>query len=171
MKRNELTKEIIEKYFRYDRSSGKIFWNLREGNPGGFNTRWAGKEIDAIDARGYITFKFNCKEFKGTLKAHQIVFFLETGEWLDVIDHKDQNRSNNFYQNLRRSDKMRNALNQKVRSTNTTGHSNISMQNGKFVVQKSIAGTRYFKRCNTLEEALEYRDNLTKGAENYVNSI
>lgn len=99
------------------------------------------------------------------------MFFLETGEWLDVIDHEDRNRANNKYSNLRKSDKKRNALNQKVRSTNTTGHPNISMQKDKFVVQKSINGTRYFKRFDDLAEAIEYRDNLNKEAEQYVNSI
>ena len=169
--REELTLEIINKYFLYLPKTGELLWKDRPGNPGGFNTRWANKVINSVDANGYITFKLNCPEFRGTLKAHQVVFFLETGEWLDVIDHEDRNRANNKYSNLRKSDKKRNALNQKVRSTNTTGHPNISMQKDKFVVQKSINGTRYFKRFDDLAEAIKYRDNLNKEAEQYVNSI
>lgn len=171
MKRNDLTKEILEQYFHYNPKEGTLYWKPRAGNPGGFNSRWAGKQAGSKDSKGYYVVKLNCKEFSGNIKIHSIIFFLETGEWCDLIDHKDINPSNNIFNNLRKSNKKKNALNQNTRSTNTTGYTNISIQNNRFVVQKSINGTRFFKRFDSLEEAVRYRDTLLEEANLYVNDF
>lgn len=57
--------------------------------------------------------------------VHQIVFLMTHGHIPVLIDHIDGNTANNRVQNLRASDKSKNACNSKLRKDNTSGHRGV----------------------------------------------
>jgi hypothetical protein len=77
-----------------------------------------GKEAGYID-RGYFKIKFHCNPYC----VHRIVYFLCTG--IDPeekqIDHKDGDRLNNKFSNLRLATSSQNVYNSKQRKDNTSG--------------------------------------------------
>lgn len=84
--------------------------------------------------------------------AHQLMYFLYNGHWANLIDHKDQNRSNNKPDNLVKSNYSANALNSKLWSTNVTGVKGVSFTKGRF---KVTACGKFYGYFDTLKEARE----------------
>jgi hypothetical protein len=91
---------------------------------GVFEWRVTGRKIrpgylaGCIDSHGYITLMVDGVRYKG----HQLAWFYMTGAWPeDGIDHKDGDRSNNAFTNLREADQEKNQANQKISSSNTSG--------------------------------------------------
>jgi len=75
-------------------------------------SRWKeGEEVGrCVGKRGYKTIYILGKRYY----THQIVYWLHTGEWPDLIDHIDGDKTNNAPHNLRSSSKVENALNLKA---------------------------------------------------------
>lgn len=67
----------------YDPLTGQMF---RKGQPCG-----------TLMQDGYITLRFEGSRYA----AHQVAWFLMTGKCAEVVDHRDLNRSNNIWSNLR----------------------------------------------------------------------
>ena len=65
--------------------------------------------ITAKNCKGYIVVRINLKEFM----AHRVIWKLMTGEdpGSDLIDHINQNKSDNTWSNLRRQDHSGNLVN------------------------------------------------------------
>ena len=64
--------------------------------------------------------------YKKQIRAHRIVWFLTTGKWPDeFLDHKDRDRLNNSFENLREATRSQNMFNSKY-SSNTSGCKNVS---------------------------------------------
>ena len=86
----KLIKTELEKRFEYRADTGVLLWK---------SGRCKGKEAGWIDNQGYRKVRLN-----GTnVSAHRIIWVLMTGECIDgkTVDHKDRNRSNNCWDNLR----------------------------------------------------------------------
>jgi hypothetical protein len=83
-----------------------------------------------------------------------------------LVDHIDNNPSNNTLNNLRWVDKSLNAQNSKRPKNNTTGHKGVSCytSKGKERFEASVGRgiNRVRKSFNTLEDAIEYRQKLTE---------
>ena len=93
---------------------------------------------------------------------HQLVWTYCTGQILksenkeEMLDHIDQNRSNNCMTNLRRTNEVLNALNSKTYSNNQTGVANVGKYKGRYRVRIRHQGSSVFEKCyDTLEEATE----------------
>ena len=86
----KLIKSELEKRFEYHKNTGVLVWKTG---------RCRGKEAGCINAEGYIKVRLNRKN----VSAHRIIWVLMTGDCIDgmTIDHKDRNRSNNCWNNLR----------------------------------------------------------------------
>ena len=79
------------------------------------------------------------------------------------IDHIDRNRLNNHYTNLRWVSKSMNNLNRGLLKNNKMKQKNITFRkHGKkpYRFNKMIEGVRQEKTFYTLEEAINYRDNI-----------
>ena len=101
------TKEEILKYFFYCKLTGNLLWRYH----------WAGNKQYLIGQIAgsvhkdhnvyYRTVKFEYKSYT----VHRVVYFLETGEWPETIDHIDGNGLNNKFSNLRAVTTRENAQN------------------------------------------------------------
>lgn len=122
-------KELL-KLLIYDPDTGKLFWLSRDLSMFNskrdyiwWNNRFANKEAFTSDnGDGYKVGSINGKNFK----AHKVIWLLVYGETpKDQIDHINGDRSDNRLENLRMVSFLDNMKNQKMRSTNTSGHTGV----------------------------------------------
>jgi hypothetical protein len=120
--------EYIQKCFEYREEEvdgvlqGNVYWKYREDKPKGWNTKYSGKKVGSLDAKGYCCTTLVYNGFRCLLKIHRIVSILNTGHYpVDMIDHIDRNKLNNLIQNLRPANAYLNNL-------NTPAHSNKPSQ-------------------------------------------
>lgn len=133
---------------------GSLYWRDRPKNHFqteqawlSWNTRCFGKAIGSLDKQGYVQVALHCNGKVQRLHAHRIIMSLHLKRDLkrtEIVDHINQNRSDNRLQNLRLVDHSVNALNTPPRSNNTSGHKNISWckQKGKWQVSCVLGGNR-----------------------------
>ncbi len=93
---------VADKFFYRD---GHLFWkeSPKYDIP-------AGTEAGSSHSSGY--WEIGC-DGKSWLR-HKLIFALFTGEWPDMIDHEDQDRTNDRFENLRPSTKILNGHNSDV---------------------------------------------------------
>jgi hypothetical protein len=75
--------------------------------------------------------------------AHRVCWYLKTGKWPDHdIDHKDQDKANNRWKNLRRATDSQNQANRKTPKNNTSGYKGVSWHThyGKYVASIEVRG-------------------------------
>ena len=109
---NFLTQEKAHNLFVY--KDGILFWKEKPK----CSRRMDGSlEAGTTTTNGYKKFVFCQKKYY----VHQIVFLMHHGYVPDLIDHIDGNTKNNRIENLRESNKSKNACNSKVRSDNKSG--------------------------------------------------
>jgi hypothetical protein len=60
------------------------------------------------------------------LYSHRVIWMMMTGEFPECIDHIDGDSLNNKWSNLRNVSHRVNGKNQKIHSTNTSGHSGVT---------------------------------------------
>lgn len=88
-----LTPEEIRTIWRYDPETGLFYWNLRPCNPIHIGDL-AGEFTD----EGYIRLGYQRRRYM----AHWVAWTLLTGSWpTTLIDHKDNDGTNNRANNLR----------------------------------------------------------------------
>lgn len=111
-----LTQEEAHRLFEY--KDGALFWKER---PKTSRKPKGDMEAGTVTTGGYKKITVNQRKYY----VHQIVFLMQHGYIPQVIDHIDGNTSNNAIQNLRCSDKSKNACNSKTRIDNTSGHRGV----------------------------------------------
>jgi hypothetical protein len=108
--------EFLKECFRYERSTGKLFWRKRPARHfvntkewRRWNTRYAGAEAfpqttNDGHKRGRLS--------GHSILAHRVVWKIVTGkEPPDIIDHKDRDEANNRWKNLRAASTTQNCIN------------------------------------------------------------
>ena len=95
----------IFKYLFYCKLTGNLIWK----DHWCYKTaqRLKGKIAGRKNKNYYLQIGFKYKRYM----VHRIIFFIETGEQPDFIDHIDGNRSNNKFSNLRAVDNRKNQHN------------------------------------------------------------
>lgn len=126
IKREILNQDELLAFVRYDPVSGKAYWKERDAkwfkdgkktaleNCNWWNKRFAGKEINSLNSKGYFCC---CIEYKSYL-LHRVIWFYMTGEWPNQIDHINGIRTDNRWCNLREVSPAENNKNQKLRTDN-----------------------------------------------------
>lgn len=107
-----LTQEEAHRLFEY--RDGMLFWKER---PKCSRKASADFEAGTVTTGGYRKITVRQKKYY----VHQVVFLMQHGYIPGVIDHIDGNTKNNRIENLRPSDKAKNACNSKTRSDNASG--------------------------------------------------
>lgn len=134
------TRDRLECLYHYDAQTGDLI------------SKRSGKPIRNIDA-GYYRVCVNQELYY----VHRIVWFLEYGEdpGDELIDHIDQNRTNNRISNLRMPGRSTNRANSKLNSDNSSGYRNVyKTRNGTFQAAVRRNGKLiHFGTFKTAEEA------------------
>ena len=113
-----ITAERLWALLNYDDKTGIFTWRESRGRTAKINAQ-AGSVSD-----GYIKIMIDGK----TYPASNLAFLYMTGVWpANEVDHRDTNRSNNSWENLRDIPHRTNTENQrKARTTNLTGFLGVS---------------------------------------------
>jgi len=104
----------LRQCFSYDPVSGTLHWLYRPqehfttpGQFGRWNRRYPGLVAGVISPIGYRVITMGDDQYK----AHRIIWKMMTGEEPEIIDHRDRNRSNNAWLNLRNGSHVNNMCN------------------------------------------------------------
>ncbi|MHA6128858.1 HNH endonuclease [Pseudomonas fluorescens group sp. PF-1] len=110
----QLTFEQINSNFSYDPETGDVSWKLQDGNKQREQASREGRQAGTYDGRyRYVTFKHNGHIYM--LRHHRIAWMLMTGEWpKGTVDHKDCDKLNNSWLNLRQCTQSQNGANKKA---------------------------------------------------------
>lgn len=127
------TQQRLQSLFDYDRENGVLYWRerpLAEFKNSAVHAAWNGKLRGK--AAGSINDGYVCVGIDGkSYKAHRIIWFLETGEWPDEIDHDDGCKRNNRFSNLVNGGHVVNMRNVPLRKTNKSGHHGVVWEKSK----------------------------------------
>ena len=131
------------KFINY-RELDPISWhNYFTYNPEeGIITNRHGRPVGTLTAKGYLNINA-VVAYKGTkvtcsIRAHQLAWVLTTGEYSDQIDHKDRNKLNNKWTNLREATTIINNNNRKVFDKSKSGVTGVIWQSQRKLWQAYI---------------------------------
>lgn len=108
----ELTVEQINKYFTYEEETGKLIWKVNKGKRGRI-----GNIAGCTNAQGYRRIRLDGKCYR----EHRLVFLLHHGYLPEMLDHINNDRSDNRIENLRAVTASQNAHNRSINSKTTSG--------------------------------------------------
>jgi len=131
----------------YDSVSGQLTWkkSTRVTKPG--------KIAGSVKKDGYVIVKIN----RHFYRAHRLIYFMQTGDLPECVDHIDGNPSNNSWVNLRAATNTDNTRNQKLRKNNTSGFKGVThiKSSGRFqaAIRTGEKNSKYLGSFSTPEEA------------------
>lgn len=140
-----ITRKRLKEILRYDENNGEFYW--RFWKPGVRCDLLAG----GLDKKGYVIIVIDGKHYK----AHRLVWLYKTGEWpVDQIDHRDLNKSNNKWDNIRQSGNEGNSYNRTIQTNNTSGCRGVGKFKNKWRAVIKLQGvTTHIGLFDTIEEA------------------
>lgn len=135
---------LLREIFSYDPDTGSLKWKHRPldhfKNLQGwklFHSRFAGKEVAWKATNFRPQTLVNGKAYP----LHRIIFKIMTGrDPAGVIDHINQDCTDNRWSNLRDANGRINRLNTKARADNKLGIKHVMERNGKYLVAVGIRG-------------------------------
>ena len=154
MKKKEriLEKQYLEECLSYEASTGVFTWKERPLHhfkstqwQKAWNTRFAGLVTGYQDSQGHLQIKVDGTKYA----AHRLAFIIMLGECPDYIDHIDQDKTNNSFNNLR-------ACTTSQNKANVRGNKGVyPTRNGKWRAQicKDYK-IKYIGTFDTQEEAM-----------------
>ena len=112
----DLTVDLLNELFTYDKETGKLYWKAARQRV------TVGKEAGAVDKNGYSVLRINQKRYR----THRVVFLMHKGYLPAVLDHIDGDRANNRLENLRPATTHQNQYNRKLNKNNKSGFKGVS---------------------------------------------
>ena len=157
-KRNTLilpSAKYLRECFTYDPETGVIRWERRPQRHfvnlqtcKMWNTRYAGKIAGFIHKQGYREIPINHRHYK----SHRVIWKLMTSKEPPItIDHRDGDRANNSWSNLRAATKQEQRWNS--RPLKNRLHEGVCRAGSKWRARITINGDRLFRDFYSLEEA------------------
>ncbi len=147
---NNLTVEFVRSTVHYDPETGWMTWLVNRPPRGK-----VGGVAGFYRKDGYYVITFGGKHYLG----HRIAYLIMEGEWpKDGIDHKDGNRPNMKWENLRPASHIQNLHNRPVQRNSLSGVKGVSSsRNGKrWNVRITVAGkTHRLGPFDSLAEAID----------------
>jgi hypothetical protein len=121
-----LTQERLIELLHYDPDTG-LFTRLRTRGSSKAGAIAGGISKGPRD--GYLRIKVDGKRYK----AHRLAFLYMTGKWPNgLVDHKDTNKLNNSWKNLRESTNGQNKANGRTYKNNKLGIKGVSLRGRKY---------------------------------------
>lgn len=143
----ELTTERLKAVLHYDPDTGIFTWLVSLSS-----RSVAGNEAGTIIHHGYRAINIDGRRYL----AHRLAWFYMTGEWPNIIDHRDRDTGNNRFVNLRNGTRRLNNQNLGMRSDNSTGFIGVTKQKRLFAARISNKGKMiHIGSYRTAEEAHE----------------
>lgn len=136
----------LMEWLHYDPLTGIFYWRVDR------RRARAGDIAGCTCPDGYLRVRINYQQ----LCMHRVAWFYMTGEWPSRhIDHKDTNKANNKWDNLRLATVSQNSANSKIGSRNKSGFKGAYLQEGKWCARVTKeSGERVFLGFfETAEEA------------------
>lgn len=120
-----LTAQQLRAILDYDHQTGVFRWKHRHDAPACWNAKWAGRVAGRDNGRGYVGISINNRRHYAHRLAWLYVFgcFPPEGR---VIDHADDNRSNNAIANLQLATVSQNGSRRPAPKHNTSGITGVS---------------------------------------------
>ena len=171
------TQDYLNEALIYDQSGGTLTWKTRPlhhfTNAHGmntFNSQHSGKTVLSEANGRYFVIRIAGKVYL----SHRVIWKLMTGvDPISKIDHRDTNKKNNAWKNLRQATQQQNGFNRGLSSTNKTGFKGVSWdkRDSKFYASIRAGGkSTSLGRFNTKEEAAEaYRSAALKAHGEFAN--
>lgn len=154
MKNSKVTQARLRELFEYSPDTGVFTRKV------GVKGYAAGSVAGTDNGHGYIRIRVDGVFYL----AHRLAWLYVTGGWPNgEIDHRDRDRSNNRFENLRDVDRSTNLINTSCRASNVSGEKNVNWDKvrRKWTVQlrrrgRQINGGRF----DDLTQAISRRDQL-----------
>jgi outer membrane protein assembly factor BamB len=131
-----LTQERLKELLSYDPETGEFKWLVQISNrvP-------KGSLAGSLHHTGYHHIRID----KRCYSAHRLAWLYVKGVWpIACLDHKDTDKANNRFINLREATTRENALNVTLNSNNTSGYKGVSFDKatGKYKAYVGVAGKK-----------------------------
>jgi hypothetical protein len=147
--------ELIKQKYNYFPLMGFFTFKERLGDSC-YNKKYAGKLAGSDKGHEYTRLSLNGR----LIYAHQAAFAIMLGYIPEEVDHRDTNKRNNKWDNLRESSRNTNCLNSSKRSLNKSGYKGVSWSKGSncWRMDIRINNVRHYSLHRTAEEAYaEYK--------------
>lgn len=147
-----ITAETVRQLFDYNPEEGELRWKV------------ARQRIIKGSIAGYISksdgYRYVCFDYKDIL-AHRLIWLYMTGKWPESqIDHKNRNKADNRWTNLREANNSQNNINRPTGKGNNTGVTGVwyDKKRNQYRVKIQVKGKEYtIGRYKTFEEAKMWR--------------
>ncbi len=129
--RESITQAYLHSILHYDPGTGIWTWLTRpihhfknKRTWAWWNSRYAGKQAKSLDKAGYVVIHID----KGgrVFKAHQLAFLYMEGKIQLRPDHRNNNKSDCKWENLRVATRSQNGFNRKLNANNKSGYKGVS---------------------------------------------
>lgn len=144
--------DLVRQALDYDPLTGQLIWVMDWG--AGLSHTEAGRVRFWGPRKDHYRIRVVGIDHK-KYAAHQLIWFWVTGEWADLIDHKDGNPLNNRWANLRKATSQLNAQNRrKPMKTNKCGFLGVATKSYGYEALIKVDGkTKRLGTFDTPEEA------------------
>lgn len=131
-----LTVERLRGLMDYDPDTGVFTWRVRPSR----------SNIAVGDVAGYLDNGRNTIKVDGRrYQASRLAWLYMTGEWpISLVDHKDLNKRNDAWENLRPANWSQNGCNRPVSKNNSSGYKGAFPLRGRFLAQIRIRGKQIY---------------------------
>ncbi len=158
------TLDLLRARVDYMPETGEFFWKEKV-DPSLFKdqagcNRWhgkfAGKPVSKVN-RGYVVIVVTVDGKETYSLGHRVAWAFQTGNWPEhEVDHRDGDRSNNQWDNLRKATHQQNQWNKGRSNRNRSGFKGVHQhsQSGRWIAQIRAHGrTRHLGVFDTPEQA------------------
>ena len=128
--RKELTQERLKELLHYDPETGVFTWKTSTSN-----RRAKGAVAGSLSVHGYCCIGIDGKVYT----AHRLAFLYMRGALPSKsVDHRNRDRADNRWCNLREASPGQNSMNSRMRSDNSTGYKGVVWDKKKRLYKATI---------------------------------
>lgn len=114
-----ITQQEIRTLMVYDAVTGEAAW---------IRGKWKGHKVGTLLPSGYVQVRIKGRSYQ----LHRVIWLWMTGEWPPTqVDHRDTDRANNRWDNLRLATHTQNQWNTQTRSDNSSGYKGVTRPRGR----------------------------------------